>query len=128
MCHQTVCLIARHLEDAGIPTFCLGSALDILQAGRPPRAAFVDFPLGHSSGPPFEEAQQYSIVRDAMRAFQDAETSETIVRLDATWPAGDGWKASSADTDQGDTRQPRDMTPRYQTEEDRILAEASAAE
>ena len=63
-----------------------------------------------------------------MRAFQDAETSETIVRLDATWPAGDGWKASSADTDQGDTRQPRDMTPRYQTEEDRILAEASAAE
>ncbi len=127
MCHQTVCLIARHLEDAGIPTFCLGSALDILQAGRPPRAAFVDFPLGHSSGSPFDEAQQYAIVRDAMWAFQSAETPETIVHIDATWPEGEDWKVNSANTDQGDTRAPRDMTPRYQTEEDRILAEANAA-
>ena len=105
-----MCLIARHLEDAGIPTFCLGSALDILQAGRPPRAAFVDFPLGHSSGSPFDEAHQYAIVRDAMRAFQSAETPETIVHIDATWPEGEDWKVSSANTDQGDTRAPRDMT------------------
>jgi hypothetical protein len=117
-----VCLIARHLEAAGIPTFCLGSALDIMQAGRPPRAAFVDFPLGHSSGPPFDEKQQYTIVRDAMRAFQTASAPETIVQLNATWPEGNGWKTNSSDTDQGDTRAPRDMTPRYQTEEDRIEA------
>ena len=128
MCHQTVCLIARHLEASGIPTFCLGSALDIMQAGRPPRAAFVDFPLGHSSGPTFDAAQQYAIVRDAIQAFEAADAAETIVHLDASWPEGDGWKVSSADTDQGDTRAPRDMTPRYQTDEDRILAEASAAE
>ena len=120
-----MCLIARHLEAAGIPTFCLGSALDILQAGRPPRAAFVDFPLGHSSGPPFDAAQQYTILRDAFRAFETVAAGE-IVTLDAVWPDGDGWKASSADTDQGDTRAPRDMTPRYQTEQDRVLAEAAA--
>lgn len=123
-----MCLIARHLEAAGIPTFCLGSALDILQAGRPPRAAFVDFPLGHSSGPPFDEAQQYAIVRDAMRAFEAAETPEQIVALDVAWPDGDGWKAASTDADQGDTRAPRDLTPRYQTDEDRLLAEACAAD
>lgn len=122
-----MCLIARHLEAAGIPTFCLGSALDILQAGRPPRGAFVDFPLGHSSGPPFDATQQYTILRDAFQAFETAAAGE-IVTLEATWPDGDGWKASSADTDQGDTRAPRDMTPRYQTEQDRVLAETGAAE
>ncbi|MDD9903469.1 MAG: hypothetical protein OXT06_07870 [Rhodospirillaceae bacterium] len=99
-----------------------------MQAGRPPRAAFVDFPLGHSSGPPFDAAQQYAIVRDAIQAFEAAHAPETIIHLDASWPEGDGWKASSADTDQGDTRAPRDMTPRYQTDEDRVLAETSAAE
>lgn len=125
MCHQTVCLIARHLEAAGIPTFCLGSALDILRAGRPPRAAFVDFPLGHSAGPPFDTVQQYTILRDAMRAFGSMAVPEEIIQLDAVWPGGDGWKAESADTDQGDTRAPRDMTPRYQTDEDRVLAETN---
>ena len=57
-----------------------------------------------------------------MCAFQTANTPETIVQLNATWPECDDWKTNSADTDQGDTRAPRDMTPRYQTEEDRIEA------
>ncbi len=122
-----MCLIARHLEEAGIPTFCLGSALDIFQAGRPPRSAFVGFPLGHTSGPPFDAAQQYTILRDAMRAFEAAVTPGEIVTLDAAWPDGDGWKAQVTDEDHGDTRAPRDTTPRYQTEQDRVLAEAHAA-
>lgn len=125
MCHQTVCLIARHLEAAGIPTFCMGSALDILQAGHPPRGAFVDFPLGHTVGPPFEPEQQYQIVRDGFQAFESIETAGEIRTIDTAWPAGDDWKVKAADGDGGDTRAPRDMTPRYQTDEDRQLAEAN---
>jgi hypothetical protein len=121
-----VCLVARHLEAAGIPTFCMGSALDILQAGNPPRAAFVDFPLGHTVGAPFEPNQQYQIVRDGFRAFDTIETPGDIRHLDADWPAGDDWKSKAADGDGGDTRAPRDLTPRYQTEEDRQVAEADA--
>ena len=33
-----------------IATVVAGSALDILQAGQPPRSVFVDYPLGHSVG------------------------------------------------------------------------------
>ncbi len=105
----------------------MGSALDILQAGGPPRGAFVDFPLGHTSGPPFDGAQQYRIVRDGLRAFQTIATPGEIRRVEAAWPGDDSWKANFADSDQGDTRALRDTTPRYQTEEDRQLAEAAAS-
>jgi hypothetical protein len=44
-----VSLIARHFEAAGLPTMILGSAMDILQAGRPPRVKFVNYPLGFES-------------------------------------------------------------------------------
>lgn len=123
-----MCLVARHLEAAGIPTLCMGSALDILQAGKPPRAAFVDFPLGHTVGPPFDPEQQYKIVRDGIRSFETIKSPGDIVHLDASWPGDDSWKAQAASGDGGDTRSPRDETPRYQTDEDRQLAEAQAGD
>ncbi|NKB60293.1 MAG: hypothetical protein GKS00_28635 [Alphaproteobacteria bacterium] len=106
----------------------MASALDIMQAGNPPRAAFVDFPLGHTVGPPFDPEQQYRIVRDGFRAFEAISAPGEIVHLDGTWPSGDDWKAQAARADGGDTRSPRDETPRYQTEEDRRLAEAHAGD
>lgn len=123
MCHQTVCLVARHLEAEGIPTLCMGSALDILKAGRPPRAAFVDFPLGHTVGPPFDPDRQYRIVREGLMALESIERAEEIRRIELNWPDGESWRAGAADSGGGDTRSPRDLTPRYQTEEDRELAE-----
>ncbi|HEX2886358.1 hypothetical protein [Vineibacter terrae] len=118
-------LAARHLETLGIPTLCLGSALDILEAGAPPRAVFVDYPLGHSAGRPFDPADQYRIVRAALQAFGTMSTPGAIVRLEARWD-DDGWRAAAASTRGADTRMPRDTTPQYQTEDDRLLAEARA--
>ncbi|TXL80407.1 hypothetical protein FHP25_05090 [Vineibacter terrae] len=118
-------LAARHLETLGIPTLCLGSALDILEAGAPPRAVFVDYPLGHSAGRPFDPADQDRIVRAALQAFGTMSTPGAIVRLEARWD-DDGWRAAAASTRGADTRMPRDTTPQYQTEDDRRLAEARA--
>jgi hypothetical protein len=118
-----VSLAARHLEALGMPTLCLGSALDILEAGAPPRAVFVDYPLGHSTGKPFDRADQERVLRSALSAFETIEAPGTIVHLAADWP-DDGWRAAAASTRGGDTRMPRDTTPQYQTDEDRRLAEA----
>jgi hypothetical protein len=117
-----VSLAARHLEALGIPTLCLGSALDILQTGAPPRSVFVDYPLGHSTGKPFDPADQTRIVRAALQAFERMTRPGDIVRLDAHWP-DDAWRAAAASTRGLDTRMPRDTSPQYQTEEDRRLAE-----
>ncbi|MCW5746675.1 MAG: hypothetical protein KIT36_10805 [Alphaproteobacteria bacterium] len=118
-------LAARHLEALGMPTLCLGSALDILQAGAPPRAVFVDYPLGHSTGRPFDRADQDRVVRAALRALRTITAPGTIVRLAAHW-GDDAWRAAAAATRGDDTRMPRDTSPQYQTEDDRRLAEAAA--
>lgn len=117
-----MCLVARHLEAKGIPTLCLGSALDILTAGNPPRAAFVDYPLGHSAGKPFDKADQYRVVAEALAAFGSL-SAPGIERLAGSWDADPDWPAQAMRADAGDLRQPRDETPRYQFEADRRLAE-----
>jgi hypothetical protein len=126
VCHQTVCLIARHLEAEGIPTIVLGSALDIIKAGRPPRGLFIDYPLGHTVGPPFDLDTQYQIVRAGVECLTSIQTAEEIRHMDLVWPKSENWKLDERTGDGGDFRAPRDMTPRYQTDEDRLLAEGAA--
>jgi hypothetical protein len=127
VCHQTVCLIAQELERNGTPTLVLGAALDIMQAGRPPRGVFLDYPLGHSSGRPDDPADQYAIVRAAVTAFDTIREPGTILRLPNRWGADEAWKQSAGASSGGDTRQPRDTTPQYQFAEDRQAAESAAA-
>ncbi len=58
VCHQTVSLVARHLEANGIPTVVMGCAKDIVEHAAVPRFLFSDFPLGNSAGKPHDEASQ----------------------------------------------------------------------
>ena len=77
------------VEAAGIPTLCMTSALDITSAVNPPRAVFLNFPLGHQTGKPHQPELQRQIVRDAMRAFETIERPGTIVELPYVWDAND---------------------------------------
>jgi hypothetical protein len=126
VCHQTVCLIAQELEKSGTPTLILGAALDIMQAGKPPRGVFLDYPLGHSSGRPDDPADQYAIVRAAVAAFETIREPGTILHLPNRWDASETWK-QSAGASGGDSRQPRDTSPQYQFAADRQAAESAAA-
>ena len=44
VCHQTVSLVARHLEANGIPTVVMGCAKDIVEHAAVPRFLFSRFP------------------------------------------------------------------------------------
>jgi hypothetical protein len=118
-------LIARHLEAIGIPTLCMGSALDIMEATNPPRAVFTDYPLGHTTGMPGDPKDQYEITRIGLEAFESIQQPGTILKLDREWTLDPNWKADTLDGTKGDERSPRDETPRYQLEEDRIAAEGA---
>ena len=54
VCHQTVSLVARHLEANGISTVVMGCAKDIVEHAAVPRFLFCDFPLGNSAGKPHD--------------------------------------------------------------------------
>jgi hypothetical protein len=65
------------------------SALDITRAVNPPRAVFLNFPLGHQTGKPDQPELQRQIVRDAMLAFDSIERPGTIVELPYVWDPND---------------------------------------
>jgi len=138
VCHQSVGLIARHLETAGFPTIGLTSARTITKRVNPPRAVFLDAPLGHTSGPPGAPEVQRRIVRSALEYGVTMHEPGTIVDLDLRWHHDDwkgdplGWSrrrenspAADPPAHSGDTRTARSSTPRYQTDADRRAAEAT---
>ncbi|MGH8595489.1 MAG: hypothetical protein ACREXT_02380 [Gammaproteobacteria bacterium] len=119
-------LVARHLEANGIPTLCLGSAFDILDAGRPPRAVFLDYPLGHSAGKPFDTDDQYDVIKTSLAALAGSRPGEMTI-LPNRWGTEGAWRDSASSTEGSDTRQPRDETPQFQHAADRRAAIASGA-
>jgi hypothetical protein len=71
------------------------SALDITRSVNPPRAVFLNFPLGHQTGKPHQPDLQRQIVRDAMRAFETIERAGTIIELPYVWDPNDRrWEAT----------------------------------
>ena len=82
-------LIARAAEAGGIPTISMTSALDITQSVRPPRAVFLNFPLGHQTGKPHQPELQRGILREAFRALETIAGSGTIVTLPYVWDEDD---------------------------------------
>ena len=58
VCHQTISLVARHLEANGISTVVMGCAKDIVEHAAVPRFLFSDFPLGNSAGQPHDPKSQ----------------------------------------------------------------------
>ncbi len=122
MCHQSVGLLARDAEAAGLTTLCLTSALDITQAVNPPRAAFVDYPLGHTVGKPHEPALQRDILRHALQAFTSLTEPGSVKHLPFQWETDNTeWKRQAMLP--VDSRLPRHDTPQYQTDDDRQRAE-----
>ncbi len=119
-----MCLIARHFENNRIPTIILGSALDILESGRPPRVKFLDYPLGFESGRPFDPENQLAVVGAALAGIDNMD-APGIEPLDFNWD--EGWRMieeRNKDLVNQDLRSFRDTSPQYQTEQDRELAES----
>ena len=65
------------------------SAYDITQAVNPPRAVFLNYPLGHQTGKPDDSANQRAIVLAALNAFETISKPGTIIELPYVWDAND---------------------------------------
>jgi len=63
----------------------IASARDITESVKPPRAVFVDYPLGHQTGLPGNVESQRAILRSALDVFQNAREPGVIVDLPFRW-------------------------------------------
>ena len=77
VCHQTVALVARHLEAHGLPTVVMGAAKDVVEHCDVPRFCFSDFPLGNSAGKPFDPVSQAATASLALRVLEAAPGPRT---------------------------------------------------
>ena len=110
----------------------MSSAFSITAAVNPPRAVFVDFPLGHTTGKPGDRTLQTRILREAFRHWEDASTAGEICALDVEWAEDHAWKdrvmrasgqsRGSSETHHDD-RVERFDTPQYQSVEDAAVAD-----
>ena len=92
VCHQTVSLVARHLEANGISTVVMGCAKDIVEQAAVPRFLFSDFPLGNSAGKPHDPPSQALTFELALRVLEQAPGPQTTVQSPLRWSADASWK------------------------------------
>ncbi|HKV36103.1 MAG TPA: hypothetical protein VJP89_17315, partial [Pyrinomonadaceae bacterium] len=70
LCHQSVGLVARAIELAGVPTMTLAVLKDIPEMVRPPRVAFYDGEIGCVAGKPNWPEHQRRILDEALRLIE----------------------------------------------------------
>ena len=92
MCHQSVGLVARHLEANRIPTVILGSAFDIIEHCGVPRFVFTDFPLGNPCGKPYDLQMQRAVVAAGIKLLEDARAPRSTVTMPFLWSEDDTWR------------------------------------
>jgi D-proline reductase (dithiol) PrdB len=92
VCHQTVSLAARMLEENGISTVVMGSAKDIVEYAGVPRFLFSDFPLGNSAGRPGDRHSQSLTLGLAIDLLAAAPAARTTVQSPLKWRDDPDWK------------------------------------
>ncbi|MET0444153.1 MAG: glycine/sarcosine/betaine reductase selenoprotein B family protein [Pseudorhodoplanes sp.] len=92
VCHQTVSIVARHLEANGIPTVVMGCAKDIVEHVGVPRFLFSDFPLGNAAGKPHDKASQALTLELALRLLESAVGPQTTMQSPLRWAQDPAWK------------------------------------
>ena len=73
-------LVARYLEDHGLPTVVIGTARDIVEHCGVARHVFTDFPLGNPCGEPFDVAMQRKIVNASLDLLASATVPRTTIQ------------------------------------------------
>ena len=109
MCHQTVSLVARHLEANGIATVVVGSARDVVEECGVARFLFSDFPLGNPCGRPWDKEMQRRIVGFALDLLESATLPRTTVQTPFVWSEDSSWKARYARVDSARAEQLRKL-------------------
>ncbi len=85
-------LVARHLEENGIPTVVVGSARDIVEHCGVARFVFSDFPLGNPCGKPWDTEMQREIVGMGLSLLETAVAPRTTLQTPFVWDPDPAWR------------------------------------
>jgi D-proline reductase (dithiol) PrdB len=78
LCHQSVALAARAIEQAAIPTMMLAVERDVVEIVRPPRAGYYDGRIGSVAGEPNWPEHQRRVLDEALRLIEPIDQPSVI--------------------------------------------------
>jgi len=78
-------VVARILEEEGFSTVIVVTFRQAAEAMRPPRAAYVRFPIGLTLGAPGAAAQQRVVIEDALGLLENAREPGDLRILPYQW-------------------------------------------
>ena len=79
-------MLARRIEDAGLPTVVVTMMPALASAVLAPRIVGVEFPFGHPFGMPGDRATQRLVLETALTVLAGAPGPGTRVDVDVEWP------------------------------------------
>ena len=93
LCHQTMGIIARHLEHNGIPTTLISVDKSIAERVRAPRTSYYDGDIGSTVGPPDFPQFQLRVLDETLRnmeTFDQPGARKLTVHMESDVEAGRG--------------------------------------
>lgn len=93
LCHQTLGIIARGIEQTGIPTIMLAVDPKVVDSVRPPRAAYYDGKLGSVAGDSNWSEHQRRILDESLRwleTFDQPGSRKLAVKIQSMVEAARG--------------------------------------
>lgn len=93
LCHQTLGLVAREVEQHGIPTMMISVDRSVTDKVRPPRVAYYNGEFGSVSGKPNWKQFQLRVLDEALRwieSFDQPTSRKLVVELESAVEASRG--------------------------------------
>ena len=84
-----MCVLAQYFESEGFSTVLVGFVREHMEALTPPRALWLDFPMGRPLGKPRDPDYQKKIIREAFRLF-DHKSGPQLEDFSETIPVQNG--------------------------------------
>lgn len=82
LCNQSVGLVQRVIERAGIITISISLNRTITLKVKPPRAIYPGFTLGHPMGRPNDIEFQYRVIKDILQRLYTMQEPGTLLGVD----------------------------------------------
>ena len=82
-------VLARTIEEAGIPTVTVTMIPDLAEKYRLSRVVGVEFPFGHAFGMPEDQVMQRTVAEAAVQLLREATEPESRLDLEIEWPIDD---------------------------------------
>ncbi len=85
LCHQSVAIVARKIEQSGIPTMMISVDREITEKVRPPRAGYYEGEFGSVTGKPNWKQYQLRVLDEALRwiePFDQPGIRKLVVELE----------------------------------------------